>query len=204
MQPTSLSLLNRIRNGLQDDSELRDDDAQQAWKRLHSIYAPLVANWLRKQAVVGDDADDLAQDVLLVVLRKLPSFEHNGRAGAFRRWLRLIVINCSRDFWKAKRIRPRNSGDDSFMLGLDQLADETSGLTQRWNQEHDLLVMQRLLEQLRPQFQESTWLAFERTTLEERPAASVAKELGVSVATVYTAKSRVLSRLRQLSENILD
>ena len=38
------------------------------------------------------DVDDLVQEVLAVVLRELPQFEHNGRTGAFRRWLRTILL----------------------------------------------------------------------------------------------------------------
>ncbi len=101
----------------------RGDD-EQSWQRLHDIYAPLIRGWLSRQAVVGSDADDLTQDVLVVVLRKLPTFKHNGRPGAFRRWLRLIVVNCVRDSIKRKRFAADSQTGISELL--QQLEDESS------------------------------------------------------------------------------
>lgn len=197
MNPTSISLLEQIRIA-------KDAESEQAWQRLHEIYTPLIRNWLQKQSVVGVEADDLAQEVMIVVMRKVTSFEHNGREGAFRRWLRLIVVNCARDFWKTKRIRPLASDDNSFLIRMNELADDSSELTGKWNLEHDLAVMQQLLEQVRPMVNKSTWRAFEMTTILNRSPESVAKELGISVASVYTGKSRVLSRLRKIGSELLD
>ena len=58
-------------------------------------------------------------------------------------------------------------------------------------------VLQRALEQIRPQFQERTWQAFYRVTAEGQSPAEVAAALGMSVNAVYVARSRVLARLRQ-------
>ena len=194
MATTSVSLLDRVCQGT--------DGA--AWQRLNELYAPLIRNWLGRQNVTGADADDVAQDVLVVVLRKLPAFEHNGRTGAFRNWLRTITVNCLRDFWKTQRLRPVSAGDSSFEDAIALLADENSDLTRRWNDEHDRLVAQRLLEQIRPSFEAVTWRAFERVAIDEAPASDVAEELGISVASVYAAKSRVLARLRQDGAGLID
>ncbi len=191
---TSVSLLDRVCQGT--------DNA--AWQRLNELYAPLIRNWLGRQNVSGADADDVAQDVLVVVLRKLPSFEHNGRAGAFRNWLRTITVNCLRDFWKTQRLRPAAAGDSSFEDAIALLADENSDLTQRWNDEHDRLIAQRLLEQIRPSFEDVTWQAFQRVAIDEIAAVDAAEELGISVASVYAAKSRVLARLRQDGAGLID
>ncbi len=197
MEPTSLSLLDQIRSAPESESA-------QAWQRLHDIYTPLIRNWLQKQSVVGAEADDLAQDVMIIVMRKLPGFVHNGRQGAFRKWLRLVVVNCARDFWKTNRIRPRSQNDSSFLVEMNQLADDGSAMTHKWNVEHDLAVMERILQQVRPLVKPSTWSAFEQTTILDRSPEDVAAELGISVASVYTSKSRVLSRIRKISGELLD
>lgn len=49
--------------------------------------------WLRRYALQTADADDLVQDVCGVLVSELPAFEHNGRRGAFRCWLRGIMVN---------------------------------------------------------------------------------------------------------------
>ena len=191
---TSLSLLDRLRC---------KTDAQ-AWRQLTGVYTNLIRSWIGSHAVADTDIDDLVQEVLLVVLHKLPDFEHNRRRGAFRCWLRNITANCLRKFWESQRLRPRVSGDSAFMNLLAQLEDPDSGMSLQWDREHDLHVTHRLLGVLRPQFEETTWRAFQSVSLEGRSAADVAAELQISVNAVYIAKSRVLSRLRQEAEGILD
>jgi RNA polymerase sigma-70 factor (ECF subfamily) len=83
MSRTSLSLLERLQQ--QPDPE--------TWKRLVSLYLPMIHGWLQRHGVAPADADDLAQEVLTVVVRELPRFEHNQRAGAFRAWLRTITVH---------------------------------------------------------------------------------------------------------------
>ena len=195
IQPTSVSLLAMA---------MKSQDDEVAWQSLHAIYSPLIRRWLRGHEVVGVDADDLAQEVMIVVMRKLPSFSHNGRTGAFRKWLRLIVFNCTRDFWKAKRIRPKTMDDTAFLRQLDELRSDSSELTQKWNLEHDQFVMQQLLKQVEQAVQPSTWQAFELCVIQQKDSDQVAKETGMSIASVYKAKSRVLARLRQLSDDLIE
>jgi len=194
MLPTSASLLDRL-HGPADPT---------AWDRLTAVYSPLIRGWLRKQNVRDDDAEDLVQEVLVVVVRRFPDFEHNGRTGAFRAWLRMIAVNVSRDFWKARRLRPAVVGGSDFGAVLDRLADPTDDLSREWDKEHDLFVARRLLEILRPQFEEKTWTAFERFALKGEAAAEVAKDLGITSNAVFIAKSRVLARLREEAAGLLD
>src|SRR4051794_32735729 len=100
MSETSISLLDRLR--LQSDAA--------AWKRFVDLYSPLLVSWLRRQGVRAQDADDLVQEVLGVVVRELPGFRHNQRPGAFRAWLRAILVNRHRAFWRAHRTQPIAAG----------------------------------------------------------------------------------------------
>lgn len=191
---TSLSLLERLRTSPQ----------QSGWQTLVEIYTPHVQAWLRRQQVQDADRDDISQEVLSTVIRRLPDFEHNGRVGAFRNWLRAITVNCLRDYWRKRKRGPLATGASDFQEWLGQLEDPASGLTQVWNQEYDRHVTRTLLDRLRPQFEPSTWQAFQRFALDEIPAADVARELGMTANAVFIAKSRVLTRLRQEAEGLLD
>jgi RNA polymerase sigma-70 factor (ECF subfamily) len=193
MIPTSASLLGQLCKG---------QDA--AWQRLVDLYTPLIRGWLNRHSVPAHEADDLVQEVLAVVLRRLPDFQHNQRTGAFRAWLRTITVNCVRDFWKSNRIRPKAPGGSDFGSYLDQLSDSAHPLSQAWDREHDLYVTRRLLDMIKPQFEPQTWLAFQRVALEEVAPQQVATELGISVNAVFIAKSRVLSRLRELAEGMVE
>jgi len=194
MSDTSASLLQRLR-------EQPDGDA---WRRLVHLYTPLLQGWLGRYGLQPADADDLTQEVLAVVVRELPQFEHNHRAGAFRRWLRTILVNRLRGFWRARQTRPAATGDSDVAQMLNQLEDPDSGLSQLWDQEHDRHVMARLLEQVEPEVTPATWQAFRRVVLEGRDEEVVAAELGLSVNAVFIAKSRVLARLRREARELID
>jgi RNA polymerase sigma factor (sigma-70 family) len=191
MAETSVSLLDRLRD--------QPDDA--SWRRLVDLYEPLLRSWLGRQALQPADIDDLVQEVLAVVVQELPRFQHNRRTGAFRRWLRTILVNRLRPFWRTRRSRPE-AGDAERLL--EELADPDSGLSRLWDEEHDRHVLGRLLELIRDEFTRPTWEAFLRVTLQGKDEEEVAADLGLSVHAVFIAKSRVLCRLRREAEGLLD
>jgi RNA polymerase sigma-70 factor (ECF subfamily) len=124
--------------------------------------------------------------------------------GAFRRWLRGITVNCLRDLWRARRARPLAIGASDFLGVLQQLEDPDSGLSRRWDEEHDRHVARQLLARISPHFEPTTWTAFQRVALDGVPADQVAHELDVSLNAVFVAKSRVLSRLRREGAGLID
>lgn len=192
--PTSLTLLERLRN--RDDSD--------AWRRFHDFYAPLIRQYLLRRGLHPQDADDLQQDVMQVAWQELADFHHNGRVGSLRNWLRQVVANRLKTHWR-RRNRPDGSstGDDAAALA-EQLADPSSPLSQLWDREYQQAVCQRLVALIRGEFQEQTVEAFRRVAVDGESAADVADELGITVNAVRIAQSRVLSRLRQLSDGMLD
>jgi RNA polymerase sigma-70 factor (ECF subfamily) len=191
---TSISLLDRARLDPNDGS----------WDRLVDVYSPLLFAWLTRLGIQPADADDLIQETLLAATRDLPKFQHSGRPGAFRNWLRSILVNRVRNFWRSARYRPAATGGTSWAERLEQLADDKSDRSREWNLEHDRHVMARLLEQVRPRFEPKTWEAFRRQLLDGQRADVVAAELGLSLNSVYVARSRVLSTLRREAAGLID
>ncbi len=185
---TSLSLLDRLRAG--------DPDS---WRQMVGLYAPLLRAWLRAGGVQPADADDLTQNALAIVFRRLGEFRHNGRAGAFRTWLRGVAGNVLREHIRAAGRRP--CGDDA---GLADLEDPSGDLARWWDAEHDRYVLRGLLALIEPEFTPTTWAAFVGTALDGRPAAEVAAGLGVSANAVHIARSRVLARLRREAEGFIE
>ena len=194
MDETSLSLLHRIRE---------TSDAK-SWDRLVALYAPLLNRWVMWYEVQDSDADDIVQDVLTVVMRDLAKFEHNERPGAFRSWLRAILVNRVREFWRSRKYRPMATGTSSIDEKLNQLQDDTSEVSQIWNREHDQFVLKRLMNVVQSQFEPKTWQAFERQVLDGEKPEKVAGDIGMSMSGVYTAKYRVLNALRRESEGLID
>jgi RNA polymerase sigma-70 factor (ECF subfamily) len=174
-----------------------------AWQALSELYRPLMVAWLRRQAVPAHDLDDLLQDVLLALVKDLPAFEHSGRPGAFRAWLRTVAVNRVRDYWRRQSQRMPAAGGEAS-AALSQLEDPDSDLNRHWDQEHDLHVLRCLLALVEQEFEPATLLAFRRLALEDAAGAAVAAELGMSVASAYQAKSRVLQRIRQEAAGLIE
>ena len=194
MNETSLSLLNRLRSSPESET----------WNRLVDLYAPLIRVWLRKYDVQHSDADDLVQEVLLAVSKDLCKFEHAGQHGAFRGWLKAILVNRLRKFWRARDRRPQARGDSDIDARLAQLDDPSSEMSLIWNREHDQYVLRQLLALAEPHFEPNTWTAFCRMALDGVKPDVVAAEMEISLNAVCLAKSRVLRRLRQESEGLVE
>lgn len=184
---TSVTLLRKVS---------RSKEHPDAWDRFTSIYVPLLYRQARGFGLQPDDAADLVQDVLVILVRTLPEFEYlPGRS--FRGWLRTVMRNC----WHT-RLRKRHpvQASDTCISNcsvpdpLDQLSEE----------EYARHLVHITLPQLHPFFPPSEWLAFEMYVLQGRPAQEVATTLGVTPATVYAARSKVLRRLREELREYLD
>ncbi len=175
-----------------------------AWADLCELYRPLIVGWLRRQAIPESDTDDLVQEIFLAVVGSLPSFIHSGRRGAFRSWLRTIALNYSCDYWKSPSRRSAATGDDLAAEAIRLLEDPTSLLNRYWDDEHDRYVLRCLLETIELEFEPATVRAFRRVALEGASGAEAAGELGMTLGAVYAARSRVLRRLRELADGLID
>lgn len=189
MNSTPTSLLERLQRPVASSDD---------WKRLHDLYLPLVRAWLARTPCIGNEADDVAQEVMLILLREIPKFRRR-REGSFRVWLRKVTTNRVRAWWRGRQRQPF-VGFDEF---LSQLEDPNSPLAQSWNQEHDQHIFEKLLAVVKSDFDPTTWQAFRLFVLENRKALEVAAELGLTENAVLLCKSRILKRLREESAGLL-
>ena len=194
MTRTSASLLGRLR-------EAAD---QAAWERFVDIYGPLIYRWLRDKGLQDQDAQDVAQEVMLTVMREMPKFHYDPKLGSFRGWLRGVVSHQALMFWRSRHGKPAGAGGSEFEHQLENLARSDSVAAQRWDEEHNRFVAGRILALIQAEFEPTSWQAFWRVVVDGEKASAVAAALGISVNAVYLAKSRVLRRLQEQSEGLLD
>jgi len=189
---TRPSLLLRVRNS-------RDE---QAWSEFVEIYTPLVYRYCRRRGLQDQDAADVAQEVLLGVTARIPHFRYDRGRGSFRSWLLTISHRRLCDFFSAKGRNPQASGKTAVH---EMLADQPDAQEEaRWDQEFRQRLFDWAAQQVRNEFEDSTWQAFWQTAVEAAPAKTVAARLGISVGAVYIAKSRVISRLRIRIQEVAD
>lgn len=193
---TSRSLLNEARMA---DSE--------AWERLVTLYAPLVASWCRRWGVLPQDVVDVLQDVFSAVAAHLGRFRKDRPGDTFRGWLLVIARNKTLDYFQRRSCEPDAAGGTEASVRLQGIPDPASSESPQGGASltgecsaGDVVfnnVLLRALESIRGEFHERTWQAFWKVVVDGRTASDVAADLAMKPGTVRVSKSRVLLRLRR-------
>jgi RNA polymerase sigma-70 factor, ECF subfamily len=177
---------------------LRQTHDREAWAQFVDTYGPLVHGFLRRHGMQEADVLDVTQDVLTSVAAAIRSFEHKrDHSGSFRSWLFTIVRNRMTDYWRREGRHQRGSGDDGAQQILAQLPSNNDELEEQWNREYLQYLFHTVADQVRGDFQETTWQAFWRTAVGQEPLRTVAADLGISLPGVSIAKRRVLRRMQE-------
>jgi RNA polymerase sigma-70 factor (ECF subfamily) len=175
---------------------LRDAKDREACARFAALYGPLVHGFARKRGLQDADAADLTQEVLRAVAAAAERLTYDPQRGSFRGWLFTVVRNELRNFLTKQRRQPQGSGDSGVQGLLDgQPAPEDE--RRLWDEEHERRLFHWAAEGVRREVEETTWRAFWLTAVEGKSGRETADALGVSVAAVYLAKSRVMARLKE-------
>ena len=190
---TRASLLLRIRDG-QD---------KEAWRQFVEVYASLIYGFARKRGLQDADAADLMQDVLRSIASAVGRLDYDPRRGSFRSWLYTVTRNKLYSFLDGQRRHPRGSGDSGAQQLLEEQANPDDSAA-AWDQEYQRRLFAWAADQVRAEFQESTWQAFWQTAVEGKGPKDVARELNLSPGAVYVAKSRVIARLREKIQEVQD
>lgn len=179
--------------------DLRDASRQgEAWVTFQTRYRGVLLRWCRRRGVPPSEAEDLTQDILLRLFQQLPRYHHDPARGQFRSWLQTVVHNILFDYWRRQRRQPERAGvgGTDFQERLVALASpEAAGDLSGEIEGRAQTVAADVLERVRNRLKETTWQAFYQSMVERRPAADVAIELNLSVATVYKANFRVKQML---------
>ncbi len=185
---TSLTLLHRLQ---------KTETDEHAWGEFVDRYGPQMHRWCRKWIRQDADAEEIVQNVMLTLARKFREFQYDSSRGRLRGWLRTLVYNAWYDFAAGKKAAGIGSGDSQIIHGLLDQIEARDDLIQRLEQEFDLELYEIARETIQASVSPRTWEAYWLTAEEHLSPSEAAARLNVSVATIYSGKSEVLSRLRE-------
>jgi RNA polymerase sigma-70 factor (ECF subfamily) len=173
-----------------------------AWAEFLGTYEGAVMRYCRSRGLQESDARDVVQEVLLAVHHAMRTWQPTGRAGGFRTWLIRTTHNMCLKSLREQARGDRGVGGTSVRAVFNDLSPSSEQESeddcewQRWafywaanEVEHEVLPV--------------TWRAFWQTAVDGQPAAEVAQKLEMRVGSVYAAKCRVLSRLRERIQLLL-
>ena len=177
---------------------LRQPTDHQAWRRFVALYTPLLFFSACRMGLQARDSADLVQEVFTSVLEQLPTFQLDGHK-SFRSWLRTIAVDRWCDHLRRRAVAGR--GGNEAGLADAPVPDTVAPL---WEKEFRQQIVGRALDLMQADFQPQIWKACWLQVIERKAAPDVATELGLPLAAVYAAKSRVLRCLRQELRGMLD
>jgi RNA polymerase sigma-70 factor, ECF subfamily len=176
----------------------KGEQCEENWKVFHARYHEVIRTWCLRRELSDACADDLTQEIWLKLIREIRSYDP--AKGRLRSWLKAVVNNALTDYWRRQRGKPEQGGvgGSAFLervaaIASPEAADELSLAIENQANQSDA----EMLARIRSRLQETTWQAFYQTLVEQRPAKDVAKELGISVASVYKNSYRVKQMLHK-------
>jgi RNA polymerase sigma-70 factor (ECF subfamily) len=182
---TSVTLLARVRQVPAD---------QAAWVQFTERYGRKIYAWCRQWNLQQADAEDVTQTVLIKLAEKMRSFDYDP-AKSFRSWLKTVARHAWSDFWSSRKAAVAAGGSQA--LQMLQAVEAREDLFRRLEDEFDRELLDEAMARVRLRVTPRTMEAFERTALQGQSGAEVGQALGMKVATVFVAKSKVQKMLQE-------
>ncbi len=173
---------------------LRDREDKLSWPDFHERYGHLLYRYARGRGASHADAEDIVQDVELSLFKAIEGFRYDARKGRFRAYLRSAVLHAaarraSREARQPERLDPRN---------FDHLASQSEARADEiWAQEWELHRLRWAVRSLAGELEPTARQAFEMHVLAGKSVKETAKELGVSIWSVYRARDHALKCLKE-------
>ena len=191
--PTRRSLLSRLRNV--------EDDA--SWRTFFETYWRLIYNVARKSGLSDDQAQDVVQDTVIAVARKMPDFHYDPAKGSFKQWLLLITRRRIQDhlrrFYRSLATAPAR--DEESARAAENIPAPTpppdTQIDAAWEDEWRENLFQAALARVRQRANPKQYQVFDYCVLQNVRAPVVAKMLGLNAAQVYLAKHRMSQAVKR-------
>lgn len=193
--PTRRSLLSR----------LRDWDDQQSWQQFFDTYGKLLYGVAIKAGLNETEAQDVVQETVLAVAKKMPEFNYDPSVGSFKSWLLLITRRRITDHWRKRGRQPAtpNAGkavgeDTARTSTIDRIPDEHNmEIDLIWDDEWQKNLFHTAIQRVRGKVDPKQFQIFDSYVLKQWSVKEVKKILGVSATQVYLAKHRISSLIKK-------
>jgi RNA polymerase sigma-70 factor (ECF subfamily) len=195
--PTRASLLSR----------LKDWDGQASWKDFFDTYWKLIYATAIKAGLSDAEAQDVVQDTVISVAKKMREFKYDPALGTFKGWL--LQLTRWRIKSQLRKRLPRDAagaetgGQEGETSTLDRVPDPaTLDLAAYWNEEWQKNLIDAAIERVKAQTSVRQYEIFYLHVVKKFSAAEVAKTLDVTRAQVYLAKLRVSAQVKKIVRNL--
>src|SRR6266403_3330365 len=166
-------------------------DDQKRWQEFFDTYWKLIYSTARKAGLTDAEAQEVVQETVITVAKKIDKLKYDPAIGSFKGWLlhitrwRIVDQFRKREPGNAKVLR---SSDDRFTATIERLPDANAvDLDALWEREWQENLFAAAIARVKRKVDPKQFQIFDCYVRKEWPAQDVARRLRVSVGQVYLA-----------------
>jgi RNA polymerase sigma factor (sigma-70 family) len=184
-------------------SRLKQSNAQESWREFFDTYWRLIYTTALKAGLTDSEAQEVVQETVLTVVKKIKSFRYDPAVGSFKGWLLTIVRWRIGDQFRKRRqqIQPpslRGAKETSGTATLERIADPAPiNLDAVWEEEWQRALFAAALSRVKRQANARHYQMFDLHAVKHWSVDKVAQTLGVSAGQVRLAKHRITALMRR-------
>jgi RNA polymerase sigma-70 factor (ECF subfamily) len=188
---TRRSLIDRLHNW----------DDRKRWQEFFDTYWKLIYSAARKSGLTDAEAQEVVQETVITVAKKIDKLKYDPAIGSFKGWLLQItrwrIADQFRKRDRAQASRP-HSDDDRQTATIERLPDpNVVDLDALWEKEWQENLFAAAITRIKKKIDPKQFQIFDCYVRKEWPAQKCAEQLGVSLGQVYLTRHRVAAILKR-------
>lgn len=181
---------------------VKDPSDRAAWETFDAIYRPMLIRYAQRHGVAAVEAEEIAQDCLGTIARRIEAFDYDPARGRFKGWLATMVRNRVLNQRRSRRAAAADSGVLENTADAGAAPDEF--FERVWLEEH----LWHCLREIERETEPVKYRAYVAYVIEERSVEDVCAMTGLTASNLYTIKwritQRIAERMRELTHDDAD
>ena len=194
MRPTLNKSIFQTRHSLLD--RVKNPDDSESWREFVNYYDQYIYNILRSLKIPEHDANELCQDIIIKLWKKMPDFVYQKDRGKFRAWLSTVVRNRAFETLKKKKrsLSIEEQEDDSSLNNIEDVngQDVDALIEKEWNNHISRLAWESVKDRFQKPVQKVYLLHIDGKSNKE-----ISESCGIHEGSVRTYIARIRKYLRE-------
>lgn len=185
---------------------LKDLGDSTSWAEFYRTYSALIYSVARRAGLNEHESEEVVQDTIISVAKKMPGFTYDPARDSFKGWLLTVARWRMRDQLQKRpgcgnqdRRAPEVSDEQETRTAtIERMADPAGpDLEAVWDEEWKKNILQAALARIKRQVPPQRYEIYHLHVILGQSVSEVVNALGVTSAQVYLAKHRVGSLLKK-------
>ena len=198
--PTRRSLLDR----------LRDWEDQAGWREFFDTYWKFIYSMAVRSGLSDQEAEDVVQETVTSVARKMPEFQYEPERCSFKGWLmhvtRLRIVDQLRRRQPAFSQQPAGDHDTRQTPTVERVPDPAgaAAFEEAWDQEWERNLVDAAMERVKLRVKPEHYQIFYLSAVKGLGTGEVARMLQVNIGQVYLVRHRIAKEVKREVERLRD